>query len=80
MGFSPMDCTGCGNCLNVCPTRENALTMVPLAEREAGEKESWAWLQKRLGAKTIRKEQYSVKESQFLPSYFEFSGACAGCG
>ncbi len=80
MGFSPMDCTGCGNCLNVCPARENALTMIPLAEREAGEKESWAWLQKRLGAKTIRKEQYSVKESQFLPSYFEFSGACAGCG
>ena len=80
MGFSPMDCTGCGNCLNVCPARENALTMVPLAKREAGEKESWAWLQKRPGAKAIRKEQYSVKESQFLPSYFEFSGACAGCG
>lgn len=80
MGFSPMDCTGCGNCLNVCPARENALTMVMLEEREEEEKESWVWLQHRLGTKPFWKEHYNARESQFLPSYFEFSGACAGCG
>lgn len=80
MGFSPMDCTGCGNCLHICPAMENALTMVPLEERQQEEKESWAWLEKRLGTKNLSKERYNVKESQFLPSYFEFSGACAGCG
>ncbi len=80
MGFSPMDCTGCGNCLHICPARENALTMASLEEREQAEKESWAWLENRLGTKTLSKERYNVKESQFLPSYFEFSGACAGCG
>lgn len=80
MGFSPMDCTGCGNCLHICPARENALAMAALEEREQEERESWVWLEKRLGTKPLSKESYTVRESQFLPSYFEFSGACAGCG
>ena len=25
MGFSPMDCTGCGNCIHICPAKEKLL-------------------------------------------------------
>ena len=29
---SPLDCTGCGSCANVCPAKNKALVMKPLAE------------------------------------------------
>lgn len=80
MGFSPLDCTGCGNCINVCPAGNSALQMIPLEQRAAEEEESWDWISKRPLQKTVEKNGCSVKESQFLPAYFEFSGACAGCG
>jgi pyruvate-ferredoxin/flavodoxin oxidoreductase len=28
---SPLDCTGCGSCAQVCPAKEKALVMKPLA-------------------------------------------------
>ena len=31
MQVSPLDCTGCGNCVSVCPAKEKALVMKPLA-------------------------------------------------
>ena len=31
MQVSPLDCTGCGNCVDVCPAKEKALAMEPLA-------------------------------------------------
>lgn len=80
MGFSPLDCTGCGNCIHVCPAKETALKMVPLEEREKEEAESWDWITGRPVKREQEKTSYHVKDSQFLPSYFEFSGACAGCG
>ena len=30
MAVSPLDCTGCGNCAQVCPAKEKALVMKPL--------------------------------------------------
>lgn len=30
MAISPLDCTGCGNCAQVCPAKEKALVMKPL--------------------------------------------------
>lgn len=80
MGFSPLDCTGCGNCLHACPAREPALTMVPLEQRAEEERDSWNWITEREENGEIQKEKCNLKESQFLPAYFEFSGACAGCG
>lgn len=80
MGFSAMDCTGCGNCLNVCPAKGKALEMVSLEKKAEEEAESWKWIEEHQETVNLRKENYNVKETQFLPSYFEFSGACAGCG
>lgn len=80
MGFSPLDCTGCGSCIQVCPSKPKALQMVLLEKREEEEKESWNWITKHKKNHFPKKYTYNLKESQFLPSYFEFSGACAGCG
>ena len=32
---TPMDCTGCGSCVNVCPAKEKALVMQPVEEAVA---------------------------------------------
>ena len=75
---SPLDCTGCMNCVDVCPSKEKALQMRPLQE-EIHQSENWEWLNKNVGYKNIDREK-SVKNSQFAQPLFEFSGACAGCG
>lgn len=79
MGFSPLDCTGCGNCVNICPAKEKALTMVPLEQSCEREEAVWEWIKNREN-EDISDRKLTVKESQFRTSYFEFSGACAGCG
>lgn len=76
---SVMDCTGCGNCADVCPAKEKALVMTPFEEEFHPQKENWEF------ATTISEKQnimdkFSVKGSQYNKPYLEFSGACAGCG
>ena len=74
---SPLDCTGCGNCVEVCPAKVKALTMEPLhTQRE--EIAHWEFAMKQPEIKLTNKA--SVKNSQALKPLFEFSGACAGCG
>ena len=78
MQVSPLDCTGCENCVGVCPAKEKALVMKPLAS-QAAQEANWEYAQTlpeykgELNLKT-------VKDSQFKKPLFEFSGACAGCG
>lgn len=80
MGFSALDCTGCGNCVEVCPAKGKALGMVPLSGNIDKMEAEWDYV-KDLEPTTDTKENIrTVKESQFLKPYFEFSGACAGCG
>ena len=76
---SPMDCTGCGNCVDICPAKEKALTMEPLHTQTA-EEANWEFAQTlpEVDPATVNKK--TVKGSQFLKPLFEFSGACAGCG
>ena len=77
---SPLDCTGCGNCADVCPSKEKSLIMKPLATQEA-EVERWNYMDKKVTVKeTVVDKTKSVKNSQFAQPLFEFSGACAGCG
>ncbi len=76
---SPLDCLGCGVCAQVCPAKEKALTMKPIAEVEC-EAPNWEF------AMTVSSKQdeiditKSTKNSQFATPMLEFSGACAGCG
>jgi pyruvate-ferredoxin/flavodoxin oxidoreductase len=75
---SPLDCTGCGSCVEVCPSKVKALVMMPLAS-QMGEVDNWEYAVK-LEPKDNVTGKESVKGSQFQVPLFEFSGACAGCG
>ncbi|OQX62891.1 MAG: pyruvate:ferredoxin (flavodoxin) oxidoreductase [Desulfococcus sp. 4484_242] len=77
--ISPLDCTGCGNCAQVCPSKHKALVMKPLNTQKDVQVPNHAFsttltvLDKAMPAT-------SVKGSQFRQPLFEFSGACPGCG
>ena len=80
MQVSVMDCTGCGNCADVCPAKEKALTMKPF-ESQLGEAKNWEYGQKKVSYKDNLIDKFAtIKNSQFAQPLFEFSGACAGCG
>jgi pyruvate-ferredoxin/flavodoxin oxidoreductase len=77
---SVYDCTGCGNCADVCPSKNKALIMKPL-ESQLAEAERWTYMHEKVGYKdTVVDKFVNVKNSQFSQPLFEFSGACAGCG
>ena len=77
--ISPYDCTGCGNCVDVCPAKVKALVMKPLAEVEKVENDNWNFALE-LPTLDLPVNKATVKGSQFEQPLFEFSGACAGCG
>ena len=77
MGISAIDCSGCGNCAQVCPV--NALEMKPAATQEAQD-EAWDYLRNDVADKKNPMSKTTVKGSQFEQPLLEFSGACAGCG
>jgi pyruvate-ferredoxin/flavodoxin oxidoreductase len=76
---SPYDCTGCGSCADVCPSKNKALEMRPLDE-ELHQHENWTFATEEVRIKADAVSDKSVKNSQFAQPLFEFSGACAGCG
>ncbi len=76
---SPLDCTGCGNCSQVCPAKEKALVMKHL-ETQLGETKNWNYISANVTYKNTLMPVNTVKGSQFSQPLFEFSGACAGCG
>ena len=78
MAVSPYDCTGCGNCVNVCPAKDKALDMRLLSEEEE-QSPLWDYAVS-LPEKKNPYNRLTVKGSQFEKPLFEFSGACAGCG
>ncbi len=75
---SVLDCTGCGNCADVCPAKEKALVMTPLGE-ELEEAKNWEYAMK-VEPKEDLMPDNTVKGSQFKQPLLEFHGACAGCG
>ncbi|TVR71000.1 MAG: pyruvate:ferredoxin (flavodoxin) oxidoreductase [Marinilabiliales bacterium] len=80
MQISPLDCTGCGNCVDVCPSKKKALVMESL-DSQMVEDTRWEYMHNKVGYKdTVLEKEKSVKNSQFAQPLFEFSGACAGCG
>lgn len=76
---SPLDCTGCGSCANICPAKQKALVMKPLASQR-GQADNWEYAIDKVSIKQEVEIDKSVKNSQFAQPLFEFSGACAGCG
>lgn len=77
--ISPLDCTGCGNCADICPAPGKALIMKPAQEEIEEQAENFEY-----ALKIIPKEGlmslHTVKGSQFARPLLEFNGACPGCG
>ncbi len=77
---SPLDCTGCGNCVDVCPAKTKALVFQTL-ESQMPETTNWDFNISKVTYKTDVIDRFKTfKNSQFAQPLFEFSGACAGCG
>lgn len=80
ISVSVLDCTGCGNCADVCPAKEKALIMVSAQEQQQ-EQTNFDYLNSKVGYKdTVVNKTANLKNAQFAQPLFEFSGACAGCG
>ena len=80
---SPLDCLGCGSCVQVCPGKkgEKALVMKPFDTQLEQQKYFDASYKFADDPAVLAKfKPETVKGSQFKQPLFEFSGACAGCG
>ncbi|MHB8130926.1 MAG: pyruvate:ferredoxin (flavodoxin) oxidoreductase [Mobilitalea sp.] len=78
--ISPMDCTGCGNCADVCPAKGKALIMQPIGTQLDKEIVNWQYAVEEISFKENVAYGQAFKDSQFKVPLIEFSGACAGCG
>lgn len=77
LNISPADCTGCNICVNNCPVKALALVSYKTAEQNQAAFDAAVKLP------DIAREKLNLnipKHVELLPHYFEFPGACAGCG
>ncbi|MCL2561319.1 MAG: pyruvate:ferredoxin (flavodoxin) oxidoreductase [Rikenellaceae bacterium] len=80
MQLTPLDCSGCGNCVDVCPAKTKALEMKTLAS-QMHEQKNWEFMISEVGYRdNVIEKDKTVKGTQFAQPLFEFSGACIGCG
>ncbi len=81
IGVSPLDCMGCGVCVEAClagakDPEKRAIKMVP-QESQSEQAKVWDYLVKTAPKPDM--QDNTVKGSQFKQPYLEFSGSCAGC-
>lgn len=76
---SPLDCTGCGNCADVCPAPAKALIMQPAPGEIEAQESNWEYALT-IANKADLVDWTTLKNSQFRTPLFEFHGACPGCG
>jgi pyruvate-ferredoxin/flavodoxin oxidoreductase len=82
---APEDCTGCGLCVEICPSKDKlkpkrkALVSEPLGAHREVEREAFAFFT-RLPLAPIAHLPIDKRSSVLRLPLFEFSGACTGCG
>ncbi|MBO6792635.1 MAG: pyruvate:ferredoxin (flavodoxin) oxidoreductase [Balneolaceae bacterium] len=83
------DCTGCTLCVEVCPVKNKsnvslkAINMTPKEEVKEKANRDWNFFLDLPTTSVSNQPEIAfnkAKETQLLDPYFEFSGACAGCG
>ena len=80
LGISGQDCTGCGNCVDICPAKEKAIEMKMLAPNRERYVADWNFVKDIIPKEVPASIEKTLKGSQFKKPLLEFSGACAGCG
>ena len=80
LAISALDCTGCGNCADICPAKEKALAMTALPDAREELIRHWDYAGSIKRKPIPDNQRLTVKGSQFAEPLQEFSGACAGCG
>ena len=76
ISVSPLDCSGCGVCVETCPV--GAIQMVP-QESQKDMQNVFDYLRKNINKKLETSELPELMASQFNQPLLEFSGACGGC-
>ena len=76
ISVSPLDCSGCGVCVETCPV--GAIQMVP-QESQKDMQNVFDYLRKNINKKLETSELPELMSSQFNQPLLEFSGACGGC-
>ena len=82
---APEDCTGCGLCVEVCPSKDRlkpkrkALVSEPLAPHRAVEHDAFAFFES-LTSASLAALAVDKRTAPLKVPLFEFSGACTGCG
>ncbi|MBN1787645.1 MAG: pyruvate:ferredoxin (flavodoxin) oxidoreductase [Sedimentisphaerales bacterium] len=87
---APEDCTGCGNCVMVCPaqqkdenkqpTGKKAINMALQEPLRMAERENYSYFLSIPNTDPALYKLNTIKGSQLAQPLFEYSGACAGCG
>lgn len=83
MQVSIEDCTGCANCVDVCPSKPKSLEMVSTEGERENNKQGhydYSFDDSKVAVKENPLPLTTIKASQFMTPLMEFSGACAGCG
>ena len=78
ISVSEANCTGCGLCMSNCPGKNGEVALTPGKYNERLDKVSDYLFDEFNNDVPFNK--YTVKGIGFRKPYFEFSGACAGCG
>ncbi|MBI3373093.1 MAG: pyruvate:ferredoxin (flavodoxin) oxidoreductase [Betaproteobacteria bacterium] len=83
---APDDCTGCGICVDICPTRSKemvkhkAINMEPKLAHLEAEQRNYEFFLALPETRLPREAINLLKGSQLRTPLFEYSGACGGCG
>jgi pyruvate-ferredoxin/flavodoxin oxidoreductase len=83
---APEDCTGCGICVDVCPTRSKqavkhkAINMAPKLEHLEAERANYDFFLSLPEVRPAFDKIDGLRGSQLRMPLFEYSGACSGCG
>ncbi len=78
VSISEADCTSCGLCINVCPGLKGKKALEFGEYNQKLQEQSEYYFNEYENPESTNKN--TVKDLSFVKPYFEFSGACAGCG